>query len=155
MVSVRELVEEVFRREYGRVIASVIRAYGDFDLAEEAIQDAFTVALARWGSDGVPDNPAAWITTTAKHKAVDRLRRESTRTDKYIALSDREALDDEEFQMFGDGAETSLEDDRLRLIFTCCHPALNLEAQVALTLRTLGGSLWEWPIKRGSCGTRP
>ena len=139
MVSVRESVEEVFRREYGRVVASVIRAYGDFDLAEEAIQDAFTVALARWGIDGVPNNPAAWITTAAKHKAVDRLRRERSRTEKYVVLADRQALDDEEPGMLGDETETALEDDRLRLIFTCCHPALNLEAQVALTLRTLGG----------------
>ena len=139
MVSVRESVEEVFRREYGRVVASVIRAYGDFDLAEEAIQDAFAVALVRWRGDGVPNNPAAWITTTAKHKAVDRLRRERSRAEKYVVLADRQALDDEEPGMMGDETETALEDDRLRLIFTCCHPALNLEAQVALTLRMLGG----------------
>jgi RNA polymerase sigma-70 factor (ECF subfamily) len=111
MVSVRESVEEVFRREYGRVVASLIRAYGGFDLAEEAIQDAFTVALARWGNDGVPNNPAAWITTAAKHKAVDQLRRERSRTEKYVVLADRQALDDEEPGMFGDETETALEDD--------------------------------------------
>jgi RNA polymerase sigma-70 factor, ECF subfamily len=135
-IETRQIVERVFREEHGRVAASLISAFRDFDVAEEAIQDAFTVALERWPREGVPPNPAAWIATTAKRKAIDTLRRERVRSQKYAALSsntDRDAVPD------SDDPDSSIGDDRLRLIFTCCHPALGLEAQVALTLRTLGG----------------
>ena len=129
-------IENLFREEYGRIIATLIRSLGDFDLAEEAIQDALTVALERWPRDGVPRNPGAWITTTARRKAIDRLRRDRVGAGKYqILIQDAP----NEYEMLEDFDESSLQDDRLRLIFTCCHPALNLEAQVALTLRTLGG----------------
>jgi RNA polymerase sigma-70 factor (ECF subfamily) len=117
------------------VLASLIRAFGDFDLAEDAFQEALIAALERWPRDGTPSNPAAWITTTARNKALDRLRRESRRSDKHDAAHRLAAA--------GGGREPeeahTITDDRLRLIFTCCHPALAIEAQVALTLRTLGG----------------
>jgi len=131
-------VERVFRDEYGRILASLIRACGDFDLAEEAMQEAFAVAVERWPRDGVPSNPGAWITTTARRKAIDRLRRDQTFAQKRHLLETDAALSalaqDEDATRV-----TELLDDRLRLIFTCCHPALAREAQVALTLRTLGG----------------
>jgi RNA polymerase sigma-70 factor (ECF subfamily) len=136
---VREHVEQVFRREHGRIIASLIRACGDFDLAEDALQDAFVQALDRWVESGVPDNPAAWLTTAARARAIDRLRRARVRAEKYALLGERTTPDEGALAMLNQGGDSSLEDDRLRLIFTCCHPALNLEAQVALTLRTLGG----------------
>ena len=139
MTEAAHAAERVFREEYGRVFASLVRAFGDFDVAEEAIQDAFVVAIDRWPRLGVPENPAAWITTTAKHKAIDRHRREVVRLDKYSALADPDAGGDPEVDLPELGNDSSLQDDRLRLIFTCCHPALALEAQVALTLRTLGG----------------
>ncbi len=139
MASTHEAVESVFREEYGRVVASLIRLFGDFDVAEEAIQDAFAVALERWPRDGVPRNPAAWMTTTAKRKAIDSVRRERVRVDKYATLVNSHRADQAENDMLEDAFDSSLQDDRLRLMFTCCHPALNLEAQVALTLRTLGG----------------
>jgi RNA polymerase sigma-70 factor, ECF subfamily len=134
-------VEAVFRREYGRCVATLIRFLGDIDAAEEAVQDAFTVAVARWPSDGEPPNPGAWIVTTARNRAIDRLRRESVRDERHAqahhlygaaaqAGADK-ALAQEE--------EETVPDDRLRLIFTCCHPALNQPAQIALTLRLLGG----------------
>lgn len=130
-------IEHTFREESGRILASLIRACGDFDLAEEAMQDAFAVALDRWPTDGIPDNPAAWITTTARRKAIDRIRRERTLQQKQELIA---ALD-EPFAMPSEDSEATMHavDDRLRLIFTCCHPALSPEAQVALTLRTLGG----------------
>jgi RNA polymerase sigma-70 factor, ECF subfamily len=109
---------------------------GDFDLAEEAVQDAFAVALERWPRDGVPDNPGAWITTTARNRAIDRLRRDRRLAEKREALARLEALRAKPEAPVDD---STISDDRLRLIFTCCHPALSLEAQVALTLRTLGG----------------
>ena len=135
---VRWAIDRVFRAEHGRVIATLIARLRDFDLAEEALQDAFAVALERWPRDGIPANPAAWLITTARRKAIDSWRRERLRTDKYAALSEPGIAADEEngMELERDGA---LVDDRLRLIFTCCHPALSLEAQVALTLRTLGG----------------
>jgi RNA polymerase sigma-70 factor, ECF subfamily len=139
MTSVPEHIEQVFRREYGRIIATLIRACGDFDLAEDALQDAFVQALDRWAQSGVPDNPGAWLTTTARARAIDRLRRARVGAQKYALLGEQTTPDEGAFAMLNPGSDSSLEDDRLRLIFTCCHPALNLEAQVALTLRTLGG----------------
>jgi RNA polymerase sigma-70 factor (ECF subfamily) len=115
-------------------VATLIRVLGDFDLAEEAVQEAFVVALERWPRHGIPDNPGAWITTTARNKAIDRIRRERRLEEKREALARLEALRTEETVDV-----PTIGDDRLRLIFTCCHPALATEAQVALTLRTLGG----------------
>jgi RNA polymerase sigma-70 factor, ECF subfamily len=134
-------VEAVFRREYGRCVATLIRFLGDIDAAEEAVQDAFTVAAARWPSVGQPPNPGAWIVTTARNRAIDRLRRESVRDERHAQAH---RLYGAGAQAAGDNAPAPQEDeivpdDRLRLIFTCCHPALNQPAQVALTLRLLGG----------------
>jgi len=133
-------VEAVFRREYGRCVATLIRFLGDIDAAEEAVQDAFTVAVARWPSDGQPPNPGAWIVTTARNRAIDRLRRESVRDERqaqahHLYGADAQAAEDNPLAP----EEEAVSDDRLRLIFTCCHPALNQPAQVALTLRLLGG----------------
>ena len=133
-------VEAVFRREYGRCVATLIRFLGDIDAAEEAVQDAFTVAAARWPSEGQPPNPGAWIVTTARNRAIDRLRRESVRDERHAQahhLYGADAADDTRPQE--EPQEETVPDDRLRLIFTCCHPALNQPAQVALTLRLLGG----------------
>lgn len=132
-------IETVFREDFGLIIATLIRGLGDFSLAEEAMQDALLIALERWPVDGLPRNPAAWIITTARRKAIDRLRRDRVRLDKYHALVKNPEYGSGEGDMLDDYDRSSLEDDRLRLIFTCCHPALNLDAQVALTLRTLGG----------------
>jgi len=132
MYDARAVVEATFRREHGRIIAGLIRQCGSFDRAEEVMQDAFAAALANWTEQGIPDNPGAWITAAAHHRLIDVARRERTRREK------RELLRDDEEQSPAED-EMSLPDDRLRLIFTCCHPALNREAQVALTLRTLGG----------------
>jgi RNA polymerase sigma-70 factor (ECF subfamily) len=138
MADVQSLAESVFRQESGRIVASLIRISGSFDRAEEAMQEAFAAALASWPENGVPANPGAWITTAAHRKLIDAGRRERTRREKQDALryeietSAFAAPDDEEEPMH-------FADDRLRLIFTCCHPAINREAQVALTLRTLGG----------------
>src|ERR1700730_7050798 len=132
-------IERVFRAEYGRVIASLIRTLRDFDLAEEALQDAFTIALERWPRDGIPPNPAAWLVTTAKRRAIDMWRRERQRLEKYAALEQPGATVEGGPMDQHDQESGALTDDRLRLILTCCHPALGLEAQVALTLRTLGG----------------
>jgi len=133
-------VEAVFRREYGRCVATLIRFLGDIDTAEEAVQDAFTLAIARWPSDGQPPNPGAWIVTTARNRAIDRLRRESVRDERHAQAHH---LYGAAAQAAGDNSlapeEDTVPDDRLRLIFTCCHPALNQPAQVALTLRLLGG----------------
>ena len=139
MAHVRDSLEQVFRREHGRIIASLIRACGDFDLAEDALQDAFVQALDSWSESGVPNNPGAWLTTAARARAIDRLRRARVGAEKYALLGERTAPDEGAFAMLNQGGDSSLEDDRLRLIFTCCHPALSVEAQVALTLRTLGG----------------
>jgi RNA polymerase sigma-70 factor (ECF subfamily) len=143
IVDVRATAEAVFREEYGRIIATLIRISGSFDRAEEAMQEAFTSALTAWTETGIPRNPAAWITSTAHRKLIDVSRRERTRRDKAEALR----YEIESMQPPGPGemlAEIEAEsmlftDDRLRLIFTCCHPALPPEGQVALTLRTLGG----------------
>ena len=130
--------EAVFRREYGRCVAALIRFLGDIDAAEEAVQDAFTVAVARWPADGQPPNPGAWIVTTARNRAIDRLRRESVRDERHAQAHH---LYGTAADAAGDSAreEETVPDDRLRLIFTCCHPALGQPAQVALTLRLLGG----------------
>ena len=134
----RATVEAVFRQESGRIIAGLIRLSGSFDLAEEAMQDAFTAALAHWPEKGVPDNPGAWITATAHRKLIDYARRDRTRRDKEDSLA-YETETTAVPKLIVDADESSFPDDRLRLMFTCCHPALNLEAQLALTLRTLGG----------------
>jgi RNA polymerase sigma-70 factor (ECF subfamily) len=129
-----EVVDRVFRRESGRAVAALIRAVGDFDLAEEAVQEAFGVAIDRWPRDGVPDNPGAWITTTARNRAIDRLRRErvgATKAEDAARLQELGAMADDEMH--------EIPDERLRLIFTCCHPAIAADARVALTLRTVGG----------------
>jgi RNA polymerase sigma-70 factor, ECF subfamily len=125
-------IEQVFREEYGRAVAVLVRRFGDIDLAEEAVQDAFTVALARWPVDGTPPSPAGWIITTARNRVLDRLRREASRADRQAQAMLLAAPNEAPI-------EEDLVDDRLRLIFTCCHPALGREAQVALTLRLLGG----------------
>ena len=132
-------VERAFREESGRVLATLIRHLGgDFQLAEDALQDAFAVALATWPRDGVPANPGAWITTAARRKAIDRLRRERALHDRLPTLHTLMELDRHEEGPEPEDA-TALGDDRLRLVFTCCHPALAMDARVALTLRTLGG----------------
>jgi RNA polymerase sigma-70 factor (ECF subfamily) len=131
---VEEAVARVFRDEWGRVVATLIRTTGDWDLAEECAQDAFARALERWPRDGVPANPGAWLTTTARNRAFDRLRRAQSGTAK---VREAAMLTPEEPEIVIE--ESGVIDDRLRLIFTCCHPALSTEAQVALTLRTLAG----------------
>jgi RNA polymerase sigma-70 factor (ECF subfamily) len=125
-------LEQVFRDEWGRVLASLIGFLGDFDVAEEATQEAFAIAASRWGRDGMPDNPRAWLVTTARNRAIDRIRRDRSLAEKTHLLDVPTAYEDVM-------DETTIRDERLELIFTCCHPALALEAQVALTLRTLGG----------------
>jgi RNA polymerase sigma-70 factor (ECF subfamily) len=127
-----------FREESGRAVATLIRAIGDFDLAEEAVQEAFVVALERWPHEGMPDNPGAWITQVARNRAIDKIRREGVLRDKLEALQHLEGLRAE--PEAGPGEQLGeIADDRLRLIFTCCHPALPSESRVALTLRSLGG----------------
>jgi RNA polymerase sigma-70 factor (ECF subfamily) len=124
--------EQVFRDEWGRLIAALVGFFGDFDLAEESAQEAFAVAAERWPRDGAPANPGAWLVTTARNRAIDRIRRDRTLAAKLRLLDRQEAVEDEM-------DATKFPDERLELIFTCCHPALALEAQVALTLRALGG----------------
>jgi RNA polymerase sigma-70 factor (ECF subfamily) len=126
------IVESAFRDHWGRVLAALIGFLGDFDLAEEATQEAFAIAAERWPRDGPPDNPGAWLMTTARNRAINRIRRDRTLAEKTRLLEVREAAED-------DVDETTFPDERLELVFTCCHPALGTEAQVALTLRTLGG----------------
>ena len=126
MSSAPGAVEQAFREESGRILATLIRFLGDFDKAEEALQDAMTTALERWPREGVPDNPAAWITTVARRKAIDRTRRDQKRSEKYLALADNWGHHTDRIEMFEENHGSSLQDDRLRLIFTCCHPALAL-----------------------------
>jgi RNA polymerase sigma-70 factor, ECF subfamily len=126
-------IARVFREEYGRAVAVLVRDFGDIDVAEEAVQDAFTVATERWPSAGLPPSPAGWIITTARRRAIDRLRREASRGDRHAQAT---LLHDDTGEVPEEGA---VRDERLRLIFTCCHPALAVGAQVALTLRLLGG----------------
>ena len=125
-------IERIFRNEYGRAVAVLVRRFGDIDIAEEAVQDAFTTALQKWPESGLPPSPQGWIITAARNRAIDRLRREASRQDRQaqaaLLLANDESTD-----------EDAVGDDRLRLIFTCCHPALARDVQVALTLRLLGG----------------
>jgi RNA polymerase sigma-70 factor, ECF subfamily len=131
-------IARIFRDEHGRAVASLVRVFGDIDIAEEAVQDAFAAAVLRWPADGLPPSPAGWIITTARRRAIDRLRRESARADKYAQAALLTAAS--EAASGSDPAEEgAVRDDRLRLIFTCCHPSLGTAAQVALTLRLLGG----------------
>src|SRR5438477_5129546 len=131
-----EAVETVYRSDWGRIVATLIRLVRDFDVAEEAAQEAFTAAVDQWRVSGVPEFPRAWIIQTARHKAIDRIRRQTRFADKLDAYTAAGASLTVEAPEFDPG---DIPDERLRLIFTCCHPALALEAQVALTLRTLGG----------------
>ncbi|MEU7145679.1 sigma-70 family RNA polymerase sigma factor [Nocardia sp. NPDC046473] len=126
------VIEGVFTEHHGRAVASLIRVFGDIGVAEDAVQDAFTAAVQRWPSDGLPPSPPGWIITTARNRAIDRLRREASRDDRHAQAALLHAAD----ELAEEGA---VHDDRLRLIFTCCHPALARAAQVALTLRLLGG----------------
>ena len=130
-IDVRAAITRAHREEWARVVATLARRFGDLDIAEEMTADAFATAVKRWPVDGVPPNPGAWLTTTANRKAIDRLRREARRSDKH-----KEAL-----MLLSDTPESlgAIDDDRLRLVFTCCHPALATEARVALTLRMVGG----------------
>src|SRR5579871_6792535 len=129
-------IEAVYRSDWGRIVATLIRLVGDFDLAEETAQEAFTAAVDQWPISGIPESPRAWIIQTARHKAIDRIRRQSHFEETivpYLTIGSELVTRQPDF----DPAE--IPDDRLRLMFTCCHPALSLEAQVALTLRTLAG----------------
>ena len=127
-------IERVFRDQHGRAVAVLVRTFGDIDVAEEAVQDAFVAAVARWPEAGLPPSPAGWIITTARNKGIDRLRREASRTDRHAQAALVHATDEP-----GQEGQGPVDDDRLRLIFTCCHPALDPGVQVALTLRLLGG----------------
>ncbi len=133
--SIQQVIEQTFRTESGRVLAALISRLGDIELAQDVLQDALIMALQRWPVDGTPRNPGAWITTTAQHKAIDRIRRNRriVGSDDLLESMPTDPTDDED--MF----EHSIKDERLKLMFTCCHPALTVEAQVALTLNTLGG----------------
>src|SRR5207248_8785775 len=140
MDTAHQIVADTFRREAGRILASLISSVKDFELAEDALQDAMLVALERWPVDGVPRNPSAWITTTARNKAIDRLRRASTLARKQVILQELAEQD----ALYGQEATAEMEDraipdERLKLMFTCCHPALALDSQVVLTLHALGG----------------
>ena len=131
LVDVREAITQAHHEEWARVVASLTRRFGDLDIAEEAAAEAFATAVQRWPSDGVPPNPGAWLTTTANRKAIDRIRRENKRDDKQ---KEAQMLYDDPPEPLG-----AIDDERLRLIFTCCHPALAMETRVALTLRMVGG----------------
>ncbi|SEC90517.1 RNA polymerase, sigma subunit, ECF family [Rhodococcus koreensis] len=128
----REAVTRAHHEEWARVVAALTRRFGDLDIAEDAAAEAFATAVERWPADGVPPNPGAWLTTTANHKAIDRIRRENKRDDKHKEA--QVVLDDDPPEPLG-----AIDDDRLRLIFTCCHPALAMETRAALTLRMVGG----------------
>ncbi len=130
-------MSEAFRTEWGRVVAYLIRVTGDWDLAEDCAQEAFTKALERWPGDGIPASPAAWLKATARNRALDRLRRSTVGAAKLREAAMTRLAGDGDDQ--GDKGNSGIGDDRLRLMFTCCHPALPVDAQVALTLRTLAG----------------
>jgi RNA polymerase sigma-70 factor (ECF subfamily) len=132
-------VSRAFRDEWGSVLATLIRQVGDFQLAEDAVQDAFATAVAAWRRDGIPASPGAWLTVAARRRAIDRLRRDRSIADRAQRLGELVRLDAQEEEDPVLTEETALQDDRLRLIFTCCHPALDMSARVALTLRALGG----------------
>src|SRR5262249_41685708 len=132
---IRDAVSQLYRAESGRVLATLIRLLGDFDLAEEVVQEAFAAALEQWPVEGLPRNPRAWVVQAARHKAIDRLRRRARFAEKIDELSAMQSLE----ELPDEGEDHTVRDDRLRLIFTCCHPSLSIEAQVALTLRTLCG----------------
>ena len=132
-------IDRVFREEYGRAVAVLVRAFGDIDIAEEAVQDAFAQAVRRWPSTGLPPSPAGWIITTARNRAIDRLRREASREDRQAQAALLHERGQSTGGRPGPAGEGPVQDDRLRLIFTCCHPSLATTAQVALTLRLLGG----------------
>ena len=135
-----DAVARAFRDERAAVLATLIRHVGDFQLAEDAVQDAYAAALTTWPRDGVPANPGAWLTVTARRRAIDRLRRDRSVADRAERVADLVRLDEQEHPaVIEESEESSIVDDRLRLIFTCCHPALDVSARVALTLRTLGG----------------
>src|SRR5580698_10963306 len=131
-MSVEEAITRAHHEEWARVVAALTRRFGDLDIAEEAAAEAFAIAVERWPADGVPPNPGAWLTTAANRKAIDRIRRENKRGDKQKEA--RLLYDDDPPEPPG-----AIDDDRLRLIFTCCHPALALETRVALTLRMVAG----------------
>ncbi|HET9788399.1 MAG TPA: sigma-70 family RNA polymerase sigma factor, partial [Pyrinomonadaceae bacterium] len=136
LADVNAAVEAVYSTDWGRIVATLIRSFGDFELAEEAAQEAFAAAVDQWRESGVPDSPPAWIIQTARHKAIDRLRRQTRFKEKiesYVASGMVQTFEEPNYDT------DEIPDDRLRLMFTCCHPALAPEAQVALTLRTLGG----------------
>ena len=124
-----EMVDALYRSDWGRILATIIRLVGDFEAAEDAVQEAFTVAVHQWRTSGVPDSPRAWIIQTARHKAIDHIRRRARFEEPLESHSPAAAFEE----------TPEIPDDLLRLIFTCCHPALAIEAQVALTLRTVGG----------------
>src|SRR6185503_20134884 len=129
-------VQAVYSSDWGRIVATLIRSFGDFDIAEEAAQEAFAAAVDQWPETGIPDSPPAWIIQTARHKAIDRIRRQNRfqeKVESYVASGLIKTVEEPNYDT------DEIPDDRLRLIFTCCHPALAPEAQVALTLRTLGG----------------
>jgi RNA polymerase sigma-70 factor (ECF subfamily) len=134
-----QMLESVFREEYGRIIATLIRLSGSFDLAEESLQEAFAAAVINWKQQGPPKNPGAWLTTVANRKLLDALRREKTKSDKQTELEYETQRLQPDAELEEDVETVDYPDDRLRLIFTCCHPSLSQEARVALTLRTLGG----------------
>jgi len=126
-------IEKTFREEHGRVLAALISQFEDFDLAEDSLQDALVDALESWETDGIPNNPGAWLTTVARRRAIDRVRRSTTLERSLVTLDPQISQDEPEMD------DAQIPDDRLKLMFTCCHPSLALEAQVALTLHTLGG----------------
>jgi RNA polymerase sigma-70 factor (ECF subfamily) len=128
-------IERVFREEFGRAVAVLVRAFGDIDVAEDAVQEAFAVAIERWPADGMPPSPRSWIVATARNRAIDRFRREASREERHAEAASWRAGGGRP----GEDAEGEMTDDRLRLIFACCHPALDAGARVALTLRLLGG----------------
>ena len=132
VVDVREAITRAHHEEWARVVAALTRRFGDLDVAEEAAAEAFATAVGRWPADGVPPNPGAWLTTTANRKAIDRIRRENKRDDKQKEA--QMLYDDDPPEPLG-----AIDDERLRLIFTCCHPALAMQTRVALTLRMVGG----------------
>jgi RNA polymerase sigma-70 factor (ECF subfamily) len=140
MTTTQTVIETTFKREYGRVIAALISQLGDFELAEDAVQDALVIALECWETEGIPRNPGAWLTTIAKRRAIDRLRRQSTADRRRVDLHTLSQLADQTDEHEDVQEEAAvIPDERLKLMFTCCHPSLALEAQVALTLQTLGG----------------